>query len=35
MKNGRENKNQWQPKKRQRRKRSIKQVQYEVTGGRE
>src|ERR1700730_16831316 len=27
MKNGRENRNQWQPRKRQRRKRSIKQVQ--------
>jgi hypothetical protein len=31
MKNGRENRNQWQPRKRLRRKRSTKQV-YEVKG---
>src|SRR5882724_12617191 len=35
MKNGRENRTQWQPRKRQRRKRSIKKVQYEVKRGRE
>src|SRR5579864_8123430 len=34
MKNGRENRKQWQPRKRQKRKRSTKQVQYEVNRGR-